>query len=120
MTQLNPNLMIRRLKIVKSGSAVFDEYFHRGLNIIRGQNSSGKSTIMDFLYYSLGGDVEKGHWREAAAGCDSVIVEISANISRSMIVFIRLLVSTLKALTRSVCRVTEHGSPRPRQVGSLA
>ncbi|AUR04579.1 chromosome segregation protein [Phaeobacter inhibens] len=79
MTQFNPNLMIRRLKVVKSGKAVFDEYFHRGLNIIRGQNSSGKSTIMDFLYFALGGDVEKGHWREAAASCDSVIVEISAN-----------------------------------------
>ncbi|SDF48065.1 ATP-binding protein [Limimaricola pyoseonensis] len=79
MTPFNPRLIVRRLKIMKSGQAVFDEYFHSGLNIIRGENSSGKSTIMDFLYYSLGGDVEKGHWREAAANCDSVIAEISVN-----------------------------------------
>jgi hypothetical protein len=79
MTQFNPNLMIRRLKILKSGVSVFDERFHRGLNIIRGQNSSGKSTIMDFLYFSLGGDVERGHWREAAANCDSAIVEVAVN-----------------------------------------
>lgn len=79
MTPFNPRLVVRRLKIMKSGQPVFDELFHDGLNIIRGENSSGKSTIMDFLYYSLGGDVEKGHWREAAASCDSVIAEISVN-----------------------------------------
>lgn len=79
MTQFSPRLVVRRLKVMKSGQPVFDEFFHTGLNIIRGENSSGKSTIMDFLYYSLGGDVERGHWREAAASCDSVIAEISVN-----------------------------------------
>ncbi|MEC9267579.1 MAG: AAA family ATPase [Pseudomonadota bacterium] len=79
MTSYNPNLQISRMKVVKRGFSVFDEAFHTGLNIIRGQNSSGKSTIMDFLFFGLGGDLAEPQWREAAASCDVVLLEIVAN-----------------------------------------
>jgi DNA repair exonuclease SbcCD ATPase subunit len=49
-------LALKRLRITKDASAVFDESFHRGVNIIRGENSSGKSTISDFIFYGLGGE----------------------------------------------------------------
>ena len=44
------NLFLQRLRIVtRDNKTAYDEEFHRGVNIIRGQNSSGKSTIADLL-----------------------------------------------------------------------
>ena len=58
---------------------MFDEKFHSGLNIIRGENSSGKSTIMDFIFYALGGDLLDHQWRESALLCDAVMIGVSLN-----------------------------------------
>ena len=46
------NLFLRRLIIVTNDNQfAYDECFHRGVNIIRGQNSSGKSTILRFIFF---------------------------------------------------------------------
>lgn len=79
MTRYDPNLRVNELKVSYGGDVAYKEKFHAGLNIIRGQNSSGKSTIMDFLFYGLGGDLLESQWRETAANCDSVMVEVSVN-----------------------------------------
>ncbi len=79
MMQFRPNLKVNELKVNINNNVAFQEKFHAGLNIIRGQNSSGKSTIMDFLYYGLGGDILREQWRETAAKCDSVMVEVEIN-----------------------------------------
>lgn len=50
------SLFLRRLVILTRDNRIaYDETFHRGVNIIRGQNSSGKSTIIRFIFYVLGG-----------------------------------------------------------------
>ena len=46
-------LMLKRLAVFRAGSPVYDEVFHEGVNIIRGENGSGKSTIMDFIFHVL-------------------------------------------------------------------
>ena len=79
MTRFDPNLRVNEMKVLRRGKIVFNERFHSGLNIIRGQNSSGKSTIMDFLFYGLGGDLLESQWREAASACDAVMLEVSLN-----------------------------------------
>lgn len=79
MTLFNPNLRVNALKVFCNGKIAFFEKFHSGLNIIRGQNSSGKSTIMDFLFYGLGGDILEHQWRETAVQCDSVMLEVTFN-----------------------------------------
>ena len=56
------------------GQAVYDQKFHEGVNIIRGQNGSGKSTIADFIFYALGGEFDG--WKNAASRCDEVQAEI--------------------------------------------
>ena len=49
-------LFVQRLYILtRDGNVAYDEQFHRGVNIIRGDNSSGKSTITHLLFYGLGG-----------------------------------------------------------------
>ncbi len=77
MTLFKPTLRVHRLEIRKDGKSAFNAQFHAGLNVIRGENSSGKSTILDFLFYGLGGELTS--WREAAVACDEVIVEAFIN-----------------------------------------
>lgn len=74
MTRFDPSLSLRRMVIEKGGSSVYDERFHAGVNIVRGENSSGKSTILNFIHYGLGGDVHE--WSETALLCDRVTVEV--------------------------------------------
>ena len=77
MTMFKPNLRVERLQVTARGAVVYDEQFHTGLNIIRGENSSGKSTIMDFIFYGLGGDLN--NWRESAIRCDTVFLQVALN-----------------------------------------
>ncbi|MFK3773012.1 hypothetical protein [Pseudomonas sp. NPDC089406] len=76
MTSKPSTFFINRFIIGKGGKAVYDETFHRGVNIIRGANSVGKSTIMDFLFSCLGGDIAEDRWNQEARLCDAVFAEI--------------------------------------------
>jgi hypothetical protein len=78
MTQFEPTLLLNRLVIVKDRRTVYDEPFHSGVNIIRGQgNSVGKSTIANMIFYALGGDAVQ--WVEEARVCDAVMAEVIVN-----------------------------------------
>jgi len=78
MTQYNPFLRINRLIIfTHDGKIAYDEFFHEGVNIIRGHNSAGKSTIGNFIFYVLGGDFKK--WTTAALYCKDVYSEVFIN-----------------------------------------
>jgi uncharacterized protein YoxC len=79
MTRYDPCLIVKRL-VVKRGTAVaYDEAFHTGVNVIRGDNSSGKSTIMNFIFYGLGGDLDRSAWSEHALLCEHVWIEAEFN-----------------------------------------
>jgi DNA repair exonuclease SbcCD ATPase subunit len=56
---------LKRVRINRGNVVAYDEEFHRGVNIIRGENSSGKSTISDFIFFGLGGEFDR--WKDAAA-----------------------------------------------------
>ena len=77
MMPFKPFIMVNQLVITKGTIQVYNEIFHQGVNIIRGNNSSGKSTIADFIFYALGGDLNK--WKEEASICDFTYIE--ANLS---------------------------------------
>lgn len=63
-----------RLRVLRKGAAVYDQTFHAGVNIIRGENGSGKSTIADFIFYILGGEFD--NWKTIASRCDQVQAEV--------------------------------------------
>ena len=67
-------LRLNRLRVVWGRLAVYDQEFHDGVNIIRGQNGSGKSTIADFIFFVLGGEFDD--WKDAAGRCDEAQAEI--------------------------------------------
>ena len=77
MTMFKPTLIVVRFRVERLGRAVYDEAFHAGVNIIRGDNSSGKSTILNMLYYGIGGDISD--WSEVALLCTRVLTEVQAN-----------------------------------------
>ncbi len=70
------NFFVNRLYVLTAdGRVAYDESFHHGVNIIRGANSSGKSTITRLLFYALGGDYTQ--FVPEARHCSRVLVEIS-------------------------------------------
>ncbi|CAH8188905.1 Exonuclease SbcC [Vibrio aestuarianus] len=70
-------LFINRLVVHGSGKIVYDQKFHLGVNIIRGKNGTGKSTIMDLLNYGLGAEITE--WTEHQIQCDWVALEVTVN-----------------------------------------
>lgn len=77
MTFLKPTLIVNRLSVFQNGHLAFDCEFHKGVNIIRGRNSSGKTTIMDMLAFSLG--AENIRWKPQALKCTCTVVEVLLN-----------------------------------------
>lgn len=74
MTRFEPFLKLNRLVVLKDGRKVYDQSFHGGVNIIRGENGSGKSTVADFIFHALGGEVPS--WRSQAVRCDFTLAEV--------------------------------------------
>lgn len=72
------NLYLRRLVVfTNQGEIAYDEKFHNGINIICGDNSSGKSTITHFIFFALGG--EFNDFVPEARECQVVFAEIQVN-----------------------------------------
>lgn len=75
---MHNNLFLKRLIIYTiDGKVAYDEDYHKGVNIIRGDNSSGKSTISHFIFYILGGAFND--WVKEARSCSVVYAEVELN-----------------------------------------
>lgn len=82
MTLYKPQLALRRLQVFYRGRTAYDQAFHNGVNIIAGENSSGKSTIADLILHALGGEVSSHRWKPAALKCDSTLAELEVSGQR--------------------------------------
>ena len=76
---IKSNFYIERLVVEKLGHFVYDEKFHKGINVIRGEHSVGKTTILELIFYVLGGEIKANQWLEPADKCDSVICQVNIN-----------------------------------------
>ncbi len=75
---MHNNLFLNRLCIyTENGEIAYDEKFHKGVNIIRGDNSSGKSTITHFIFFVLGGAFND--FVPEARLCSQAIAEVEMN-----------------------------------------
>lgn len=77
MTLLKPTLKVNHLQVFQGGHLAAECRFHAGVNIIRGRNSSGKTTLMDLLAYALG--AENIRWKPEALLCTVALVEVELN-----------------------------------------
>lgn len=72
------NLFLNKLLIYTNENEIaYNETFHKGVNIIRGDNSSGKSTITHFIFFVLGGAFHD--WVPEAKKCSVVFAEVEMN-----------------------------------------
>src|SRR5260221_5731357 len=77
MTRFDPTLLVKRVVIERGDRVAYDERFHTGVNVVRGENSSGKSTILNLIMYGLGGDLTD--WSDAAKLCTRALIEVELN-----------------------------------------
>ena len=80
-------MLIERFRVTSGGKVVFDEAFAEGVNVVDGENSSGKSTLFKLIYFSLGGALTARQWTKAALKCDRVYLQ--AKIGKSAITISR-------------------------------
>ena len=88
-------LCLNKLRISRRGKVAYEQYFHEGVNIIRGQNGSGKSTIADFIFFILGGEFDD--WKDAARRCDDVLAEVQT--PRGKLTLVRRITSAQEPIS---------------------
>ena len=72
-------LILQKFMVFAKGSVIYSQEFHGGLNVIRGDHSVGKSTLIDLIFYALGGEIRKDQWVYPADKCDAVCAQVSIN-----------------------------------------
>jgi len=70
---------IERLVVRRSGFHIYDENYHLGINVIRGDHSVGKTTILEIIFYILGGEIKESQWLTPADRCDDVLCQVNIN-----------------------------------------
>ena len=74
---MSARLNIDRLLVSRGSHVLYDETFHPGVNIIHGNNGSGKSTVADFLFFALGGDLRD--WRKSAERAETTTLQVTTS-----------------------------------------
>ncbi|MEN9358930.1 MAG: hypothetical protein RL095_465 [Verrucomicrobiota bacterium] len=70
-------LELLSLEVYSNGYTVYKQLFKPGINVIAGDNSTGKSSILEFIAYALG--YEEMSWRAYQKKCEYVILEVRIN-----------------------------------------
>jgi hypothetical protein len=76
MTNIAARLLLREFMVFAQDMKIYSQKFHAGLNVIRGDHAVGKSTLMDLIFYSLGGELRKDQWVYPADHCSMVCAEV--------------------------------------------
>lgn len=84
MMLYKPTLKVEKLVVYREKNIVYEQEFTSGINIIRGENSSGKSSVLNFIFFGLGGDF-KG-WTKEASLCDWVYLHLCINGESNLVV----------------------------------
>jgi len=79
MTEVASRLFLRRFLVFANGAQIYSQEFHSGLNVIRGDHAVGKSTLLDLVFYCLGGELRREQWVYPADNCSTVCAEVEIN-----------------------------------------
>jgi len=53
----SPRLVIQKIRVIGNGFIAFESDFKTGINVIRGDNSSGRTTLLKLFEFGLGANV---------------------------------------------------------------
>lgn len=76
---INSRIKLNRFLVFNETKSIYDQAFHDGINVIRGEHSVGKSTLFDLIYYVLGGELKEEEWKYPINKCTEVRAEIEVN-----------------------------------------
>lgn len=77
MKLIKPTLELNELIVIKDKDTILNITFKKGLNVISGENSSGKTTILDLIAYNLG--MEGVPLKIEALSCDFCYLGLKIN-----------------------------------------
>lgn len=76
-----PGLVITEIRVSHKdgGFALSPTQFDRGLNVIRGENSTGRTTLLKLFEFGLGANLEIRHFIPEIKKCEKLVLEVELN-----------------------------------------
>lgn len=77
----SPSLVITEIRVSHKvkGLALPATKFSRGLNVIRGENSTGRTTLLKLFEFGLGANLEIRHFIPEIKQCEKLVLEVELN-----------------------------------------
>ena len=82
MSNPSPSIVIKKLRVrrTEGGLALNLEGLRRGLNVVRGDNSSGRTTLLQLFEFGLGANLRQSDFiPEIKDACDFLLLEVELN-----------------------------------------
>lgn len=80
-TNNSPSIFIKKIRVTKkTGGLAFKlEESKSGLNVIRGENSSGRTTLLNLLEFGLGGNLSEIKFIPEIKQCERLVLQVELN-----------------------------------------
>ncbi|MCB8948204.1 MAG: hypothetical protein H6653_09325 [Ardenticatenaceae bacterium] len=81
MNDSSPNLVITEIRVSHKdgGFALSPTRFEKGLNVIRGENSTGRTTLLKLFEFGLGANLKVGNFIPEVKQCEKLVLEVELN-----------------------------------------
>ncbi len=81
MNENSPNLVITEIRVSRKGGglALPATKFSKGLNVIRGENSTGRTTLLKLFEFGLGANLNIRDFIPEISECEKLVLEVEIN-----------------------------------------
>lgn len=76
---IKKGFFINKFVVFYINKEIYNQDFHEGINTIRGVNAVGKSSLLNLIYYNLGGELKQEEWKYPMEKCTYVLMELVIN-----------------------------------------
>lgn len=81
MNKPSPNLVITEIRVSRKdgGLALSSTQFSKGLNVVRGENSTGRTTLLKLFEFGLGANLNIRDFIPEIKQCEKLVLEVELN-----------------------------------------